>query len=81
MSVPVIAIGFILLFPSILGMMVSGIMLIGVNSVSLPYQPYQSAEDAKFRKALKDAFLEKQAQTGTIPQVTAPQFCECTLTA
>src|ERR1035438_4121614 len=47
---PVVAIGFILLIPSILGMLFSAFVFIGANSVSPPHQPYQSAEDAKFRK-------------------------------
>jgi hypothetical protein len=82
LSGPVVAIGFILLIPSILGIVVSAIMLIGVNSVSLPHQTHQSAEDAKFRKACKDAFVERQAQfPAGISDVTAPQFCECTLSA
>jgi hypothetical protein len=81
MSGPVVFIGFILLIPSVLGMVVSALMLIGVNTVSLPHQPQQSAEDAKFRKACKDAFLAKQSEYSGVSQVTvtAPQFCECTL--
>jgi len=78
MSGPVVAIGFILLIPSILGIVFSGLMLIGVNSIH-PSQPYQSAEDAKFRKGCKDAFVEKQAQYTGVSQVSAPQFCECAL--
>lgn len=79
MSGPVVAIGFILLIPSVIGIVTSATLLIGVNTVSLPQQPYQSAEDAKFRKACKDAFVGRQAQLAVFSKVTALQFCECTL--
>lgn len=81
MSGPVVAIGFILLIPSVLGVLVSAVMLIGVNAVSsrLHEQGYQDPEDAKFRKACKDAFLERQAHYPDANNVSAPQFCECVL--
>jgi hypothetical protein len=81
MSWPVVAIGFILLIPSILGIVFSLIVLVGVNSVSVPHQPTQSAQDATFRKSCKDSFLEQQTRYTQLAQTTAPQFCECTLSA
>jgi hypothetical protein len=84
MSGPVVAIGFILLIPSILGMVFSAILLIGVNAITnriheQTQRPSQNPVDAKFRKSCRDAFLEKQAQYLSANKVSASQFCECVL--
>jgi hypothetical protein len=76
MSGPAVAIGFILLIPSILGMIFSAFLFVSANSVILPKQPYQSAKDAQFRKNCKDAFREVSSQ---LPGVSAPEYCECAL--
>ncbi|MGA2219226.1 MAG: hypothetical protein ABSG51_14120 [Terracidiphilus sp.] len=85
MSGPVVAIGIILLIPSVLGILSCAAMLLlfntsvgvalGVNANSSGH-PYQSAEDAKFRKSCKEGFIEANSR---LPGVSAPQFCECAL--
>ena len=76
MSGPAVAIGFILLIPSILGMIFSAVLFVGVISATSPNQPYQSTKDAKFREGCKEGFDEVRSQ---FPGVTAPQYCECML--
>lgn len=85
LSGPAVAIGFILLIPSILGMLSCVVMLLafntsvgaalGVNANSSG-RPYQSTEDAKFRKNCEDAFSQVSSE---LPGTSAPQYCECML--
>jgi hypothetical protein len=85
MSGPVVAIGVILLVPSVFGMLFCAVMLLAFNTSVGPAlgvnangsgQPYQSAEDAKFRKSCKEGFIGANSQ---LPGISAPQFCECAL--
>lgn len=85
MSGPVVAIGVILLIPSILGMLSCAVMLLAFNTslgaalgvnANRSIHPRQSPQDAKFRKGCKDGFAEVSYQ---LPGVSAPQFCECAL--
>ena len=85
LSGPAVAIGFILLIPSVLGMLSCAVMLfvfntsvgaaLGINARNSG-RPYQSADDAKFRKNCKDAFNQVSSE---LPGVSAPQYCECML--
>jgi hypothetical protein len=75
MSVPVVAIGFILLIPSFIGMIFCGIVFVSL-SVSSSNQPHQSTQDATFRKNCKEAFTQVSSE---LPGVSAPQYCECVL--
>lgn len=87
MSGPVVAIGFILLIPSILGMLSCAVMLLAFNTTlgatlginaNGSRRLHQSAADAEFRKECKEAFLQESSE---LPGVSAPQFCECALSA
>ena len=85
MSGPVVAIGVILLIPSVLGMLFCAAMLLafntsvgvvlGVNANSSRH-PYQSTQDAKFRKGCKEDFVELSSR---LPGISTPKFCECAL--
>jgi hypothetical protein len=85
MSSPVVAIGFILLIPSILGMLSCVVMLLAFNTsvgaalginANGSRHLYQSPEDAKFRKGCKEDFIELSPR---LPGISTPQFCECAL--
>jgi hypothetical protein len=80
LSGPAVAIGYILLIPSVIGMTVCLFMFVS-SSVSATNQPYQSASDAKYRlncaKGMKQAYYR---QHGTIAsQKFIEQSCECFL--
>jgi hypothetical protein len=74
MSGPVVAIGFILLIPSFIGMLYSAFLLIRASTA--PQQLYQSQADAEFRGSCKTAFDENSSD---LPGISASQFCECEL--
>jgi hypothetical protein len=79
MSGPVVAIGFILLVPSVLGMIFCAAMLLGVNVLTGTLlatsadHPYQSAYDADFRRNCALGTVNPVSQQRT------EQFCECAL--
>jgi hypothetical protein len=71
MSGPAVAIGFILLIPSILGMIVSGLFLfLG----AIPYRPESAVEDSdtQFRRMCINT-------PASLPVTTREEFCQCTL--
>lgn len=91
MSGPVVAIGFILLVPSIIGVTFSALTLLGFNALLTGVEsgtnasesisrPYQSDFDANFRKSCAASFTRKTQEAGyyQTPQV-AEQICECSL--
>jgi hypothetical protein len=91
MSGPVVAIGFILLIPSILGIAFSALTLLGFNAVLTGVEsgtnasesigrPVQSDFDASFRKSCAMSFRQKSQEAGYYPpQQTVEGFCECSL--
>jgi len=89
MSGPAVAIGFILLIPSIIGMIVSALMFVGVIAYSgnetgtvtgETNQPYQSTFDANFRQSCVKSFRQNAQMAGvTAPQPLTEQYCECAL--
>lgn len=84
MSGPAVVIGFILLVPSICGMIFSVLMLIGVivtTSTSLPTQATQTADEAGFRKECAASFKQSYtSQVGRPPSKSLPeQYCEYAL--
>jgi hypothetical protein len=92
MSSPVVAIGFILLIPSILGVAFSALTLLGFNAgltgvesgtnASEPIRPFQSDFDASFRKSCAARVRQNSQEMGAYtPQHTAEQICECSLSA
>jgi len=85
MSGPAVAIGFILLVPSILGMIFCALMFLGVNaytggeSAAIPSEserPFQSAFDANFRRSCAHSGGKAQGMT-----LEKEQYCECALSA
>jgi hypothetical protein len=90
MSGPVVAIGFILLIPSVLGMIFSALIFVGVisyngdesgNIARRPDQPFQGAFDAGFRRSCAKSFRQNYQLNAGVP---APlpvivQYCECAL--
>jgi hypothetical protein len=87
MSGPAVAIGFILLVPSILGMIFSALMFLGVNaytggeSAAIPSEserPFQSAFDAKFRRNCANSF---RRENPSITHSEIEQICKCKLSA
>jgi hypothetical protein len=91
MSGPVVAIGYILLIPSILGIVFSAIMLVGINSMPghLPRtetsefgRPVQNTFDGEFRKSCARSVRQKNSETGyEASQQQIEQYCECALSA
>jgi hypothetical protein len=92
MSGPVVAIGFILLIPSILGIGFSALTLLGFNAVLTGAEsgtnandvtrPYQSEFDASFRKSCAARVRLNSQEMGTYTsQQTVEQVCECSLSA
>lgn len=92
MSGPVVAIGFILLIPSILGIVACALMLIGVGVAANAAHKmsamdgertrlFQSTSDAGFRKSCAKSFKQSYYQTQGLPasQSLAEQYCECAL--
>ena len=87
MSGPAVAIGFILLIPSIVGMLVCAAFFLGFlshvgsESVAVETVPVQSAFDASFRKSCARSFRSAyQEQTGTpATLLMTEEACECAL--
>ena len=94
MSGPAVVIGFILLIPSILGIICSALMFIGVNVFAFAYDgnetgsvasqsshSFQSEFDASFRRSCAATFKRSyyQASGLSAPQQLVEQYCECTL--
>lgn len=79
MSGPAVVIGFILLIPSILGMLFSGFLFFKSMTLNEPGEvSTMSAFEANFRHGCFDS-LTRQPTTGTtVPYVLAQQ-CECQL--
>jgi hypothetical protein len=91
MSGPVVAIGFILLIPSILGILFSAFMFLGVNartgdesaaSTRESSRPVQSDFDANFRRSCAKSVKQKNQEVGYYAsQQLIEQYCECALSA
>jgi hypothetical protein len=94
MSGPAVVIGSILLIPSILGIICSALMFVGVNAFAFAYdgnetgsvasqscRSYQSEFDASFRRSCATSFKRSyyQASGLSAPQPLVEQYCECTL--
>ena len=89
MGGPVVAIGFILLIPSILGMLFSAFMFLGVNArsggesgtnASESSRPSQSASDASFRQnCAKSTRRTSLATGGSGSMAWIEPYCECAL--
>jgi hypothetical protein len=91
MSGPVVAIGFILLVPSVIGVTFSALTLLGFNAVLTGVEsgtnasesisrPYQSDFDAGFRKSCAATARRNSQAMGTYAsQGLVEQFCECSM--
>ena len=82
MSGPAIAIGFILLIPSICGMLFSGLVLLGALTVpaAMSSLPAQSNFDATFRSNCAKSARQSIYSSGSLPsQAKVESFCECGL--
>jgi hypothetical protein len=89
LSGPAVAIGFILLIPSVLGMLSCAVMLLAFNtSVGAALginangsgHPYQSAFDASFRRSCaRSTRLRSQAEGRFPSQQQIEEYCECAL--
>jgi len=94
LSGPAVVIGFILLIPSILGIICSVLMFVGVNVAAVAYkenesnnqasetnQPFQSTFDANFRRNCARSFKQSYIRaTGALaPLPLTEQYCECAL--
>jgi hypothetical protein len=90
MSGPVVAIGYILLIPSILGMLACSLVFLRIITLSNPHpsvasehsQTSQDAFDQNFRRNCEEAFDRVYEQTIGPPnlRITA-DYCECALSA
>jgi hypothetical protein len=85
MSGPAVVIGFILLVPSILGIILSAFIFLGVNAhtgsepgfnASEPSSLFQSPFDANFRRNCAET-TRQQSQNAS--QQLIEQYCECAL--
>lgn len=89
MSGPVVTIGFILLVPSVLGMLFSGLVFLGVNArtgdesvtnTRESSRPFQSDFDANFRRSCAKSVKQKNQEVGYYAsQQLIEQYCECAL--
>jgi hypothetical protein len=83
LSGPAVAIGYILLIPSILGMIFCGYILISINLATIPgasAQHTQSAFDASFRQNCAKSVQQINQSTGYYAsQQLIEQYCECAL--
>lgn len=90
MSGPAIVIGFILLIPSILGMIISALMFVGIIAynggesgivASQPRQSFQNSFDAGFRRSCARSFGQsyRMAAGAPAPLAMIEQYCECAL--
>jgi hypothetical protein len=87
---PAVAIGFILLIPSIVGMIFSVLIFAGViaydgtesgSTPSRPGQPFRNTFDASFRQSCTASFRQSYRQSTGVsaPVSTTERFCECAL--
>jgi len=91
MSGPVVAIGYILLIPPLIGMVVSALMLFGVityksnesTPTGMTAQYSHGGYDDEFRHACGTAFAQSfQKSTGTTaPPILIAEYCECALSS
>jgi hypothetical protein len=92
MSGPVVAIGFIFLIPSVLGMLFSALLFFGFialpaggglgTSDNVARRPFQSDFDASFRKSCAASVKQKNQEVGYYAsQQLIEQYCECALSA
>ncbi|MGO9325870.1 MAG: hypothetical protein ACLP07_15040 [Terracidiphilus sp.] len=91
LSGPAVAIGFILLIPSVIGMFSCAVMLLALNTsigVTLGINangsshPYQSAFDASFRRSCAQSTRQRSQDAGRLPtQPQIEEYCECALSA
>ncbi len=87
MSGPAVAIGFILLIPSICGMLFSGLLLLGALTIpaltvptAMSSNPAQSNFDAAFRSNCAKSARQQIYSLGILPsQAKVESFCECGL--
>lgn len=84
MSGPVVAIGYILLIPSILGMVASALMFFGIigyngtESSTVTNEPTQSVQE-DFATGFRRSCVNKPAPS--MPLSVTEQYCECALSA
>jgi hypothetical protein len=91
LSGPAVAIGFILLIPSVLGMLSCAAMLVAFNTSVGPAlginangsrQPHQSAFDADFRRSCAQSTRLRSQNQGRLPsQQLIEEYCECALSS
>lgn len=91
LSGPAVAIGFILLIPSVLGMLSCAAMLLAFNTsvgaalginANGSRHPNQSAFDADFRQSCAKKLRQGDQEEGSYTsQQLVEQYCECTLSA
>jgi hypothetical protein len=82
LSGPAVLIGYILLIPSILGMVSCGAILVVTDaSISMvSSRPHQSTLDATFRRNCANSVRQSIQEAGFIPsQASIEQYCECAL--
>jgi hypothetical protein len=84
MSAPVVVIGWILLVPSIAGILFSGLLLLGfitpTGSASRSGGSYQSDYDAGFRRSCAKSTKQRSQAAGYYAsQQLIEQYCECAL--
>jgi hypothetical protein len=86
MSRPVVAIGYILLIPSILGMTASALMFFGVttyksNPTNDRPQPVEEPFNIAFRNGCAANFDQtyRQALSSSAPTLLVAEYCECAL--
>lgn len=85
LSGPVVVIGFILLIPSVCGMIFSGLVLLGFLTIPTP-KPIpiaQSKFDAAFRQSCAASVRKNyfRATGASASQATVEGYCECALSA
>lgn len=77
LSGPAVVIGYLLLVPSVLGMIASAFLLFGVFAVSSQTNPpAQSASDASFRQTCLNA-VKQLSPNLKLPKIE--EYCECLL--
>lgn len=89
LSGPAVAIGFILLIPSVLGMLSCAVMLLAFNTsvgaalgvkANGSRHPYQSSFDASFRRSCAQSTRLRSQAEGRFPsQQQIEEYCECAL--
>jgi len=85
LSGPAVAIGFILLIPSVCGMLFSALILVGALTIPVPATTpiplAQSKFDAGFRRSCAASVRQNYHRSGVqAPQAKVESYCECALT-